>query len=127
MGTTQMDKAGTSEIKSGDKEGGRKKATFIQMQKKMTEDESLLSVLCYALRHTANLALSDLLGIIHLHCPEGTKDVPNNLLTVMIFLKCSTFVQHASISLAVKCQIIAHHVVASLGTCHLLSRVDQCS
>lgn len=54
-----MDKEGTSSIKSEDKEGEKR------LNANITEDESLISILCYALRHTTTkIALSDLLDII---------------------------------------------------------------
>lgn len=57
---------------------------------KMTEDESLLSILCNDLRHTTTkIALSDLLDIINLHCPEGTHSVSNSLYRLIKYFDCN--------------------------------------
>ncbi|XP_058608497.1 uncharacterized protein LOC131525139 [Onychostoma macrolepis] len=51
---------------------------------KISNEESQLAILCYALRHTTTKsALGDLLDLINLHCPEGTNGAPNSLYTFL--------------------------------------------
>ncbi|XP_067312468.1 uncharacterized protein [Pseudorasbora parva] len=59
---------------------------------KISHEESLLSILCYALRHTTTKsALSDLLDLINLHCPEGTNGVPSSLYKFLKTFDCNSF------------------------------------
>ncbi|XP_051980837.1 uncharacterized protein LOC127642200 [Xyrauchen texanus] len=59
---------------------------------KITNEESLLSILAYSLRHTTSkVALSDLLDLINLHCPDSTNGVPDSLYKFMKSFHCDTF------------------------------------
>ncbi len=59
---------------------------------KITNEESLLCILAYSLRHTTSkVALSDLLDLINLHCPDSTNGIPDTLYKFIKSFHCDTF------------------------------------
>ncbi|XP_057211909.1 uncharacterized protein LOC130567659 isoform X2 [Triplophysa rosa] len=87
-----MDAAAGGDAQDDSGENPKSVKEKIYPSAKISHEESLLSILCYALRHTTTKsALSDLLDLINLHCPEGTNGVPSSLYKFLKTFDCNSF------------------------------------
>ncbi|XP_058623751.1 uncharacterized protein LOC131534721 [Onychostoma macrolepis] len=81
---TTMDAEAYDNTQNYDGENPKTTQDKIYPTAKISNEESQLAILCYALRHTTTKsALGDLLDLINLHCPEGTNGAPNSLYTFL--------------------------------------------
>ncbi|XP_073716926.1 uncharacterized protein [Misgurnus anguillicaudatus] len=87
-----MDVEGHGNMDNNADENPRAVKDKIYPTARITKEESQLSILSYALRHTTTKsALGDLLDLINLHCPEGTNGAPNSLYMFMKEFDCNSF------------------------------------